>query len=68
MSLFEKVRNVNPIGDVVAFDPETGEKYHASAGEVIEVPPELAEKLLLQVGNWEPVTEAAAKKTEGSAK
>lgn len=42
MAFFVKVRNTNPIGPVTLTDPDIGQRYHADAGEVIEVPPELA--------------------------
>jgi len=50
-----KVRNVNPIGDVVLIDPVTQERHSVAAGDVIEVRADLAADLVLQVGNWDPV-------------
>lgn len=55
MALTVPVRNVNPMGDVTVFDPETGERHHVGAGEILTVTPELAEKLLEQVGNFEAI-------------
>lgn len=57
-----KVRNTNPLGDVVVTDPETGDQHPVGAGEILEVRSELAEHLLTQEGNWAPVPKTAAKK------
>ena len=65
-----KVRNTNPMGDVVLFDPETGERHSVAAGEVIEVRADLAADLVLQVGNWDPVpkrSSASSGNTEGDS-
>jgi len=53
------IRNTNPMGDVTVTDPETQERHTVAAGEILEVRPELAEQLLEQVGNWEPVADVA---------
>lgn len=57
-----KVRNTNPMGDVVLTDPETGERHPVAAGEILEVRPELAEQLLEQIGNWAPVAKTTPTK------
>ena len=56
-----KIRNTNPIGDVVVFDPETDERHSVGAGEILEVRADLAERLLEQAGNWAPVPKTASK-------
>lgn len=61
MALTAKVRNTNPMGDVVLTDPETGERHLVPAGEILEVRPELAEHLLTQEGNWAPVPKTGLK-------
>lgn len=62
MSNTAKVRNTNPLGDVVLTDPETGERHLVEANGILEVRPELAEHLLTQEGNWAPVPKTAATK------
>jgi len=66
-----KVRNTNPMGDVVLFDPVTQERHSVAAGEVVEVRADLAAELVLQVGNWDPVPKrsgASSGNTEGDSK
>lgn len=54
-----EIRNVSPLGDleVAAY----GDRITVAAGATAKVPPELAESLLAQPDNWQPVTPAAAK-------
>lgn len=61
MSSTAKVRNINPMGDVVLTDPETNERHLVAAGDILEVRSELAEHLLTQEGNWQPVPKTATK-------
>lgn len=68
MALTVPVRNINPLGDVTVFDPETGERHHVAAGEILTVTPELAENLLGQVGNWEPIEQDTPAEAEPKAK
>lgn len=73
MATFIAVRNINPIGAVDVVDLYTGARFHAEAGEVVQVDPEtagygpsgddLGRGLLAQVTNWE-LAETPADSTE----
>ncbi len=53
------LRNINPLGEVDL--PLIGRTL--AAGEEFEVPDSVAEVLLEQVGNYEPVVKSAKKST-----
>lgn len=55
-----KVKNINPLGEVLNFDIR---QEPIARGEVVEVDDALGKRLLQQEMNWEKATEKAERKS-----